>query len=164
MNLIMINLHEFDLEAFWKECDEIFEQFREEEMPSECYGWRSWKIEKAFEKHSKNALKWVDGIGYDFKDQDNIKYEFKQVKDAFKKEETPNVILKNFRKDTLDHYNQTFDYILIIDVERRILGVFDWEYVYRRHVINGATVTAILEHFQAKEIHTPYANFLYEIA
>ena len=47
-------------------------------MPSECYGWRSWKIEKAFEKHSKNALNWVDGIGYDFEDQDNIKYEFKQ--------------------------------------------------------------------------------------
>ena len=158
----MINLHEFNLEAFWEECDVIFEQFKKEEMPSECYGWRSWKIEKAFEKHSKNMLKWVDGIGFDFVDEDNIRYEFKQVKDAFKKEETPSVILKNFRKDSLDHYDQTFEYILIIDVERRTLGVYDWKYVSEAYVINGATVTAILDHYRAKEIHTPYS--LYEIA
>lgn len=159
----MINLHEFNLEAFWEECDAIFEQFKREKMPSECYGWRSWKIEKAFERYSKSTLGWVDGVGYDFVDEDNIKYEFKQVKDAFKKDETPSVVLKNFRKDTFDEYNQTFEYILIIDVERRTIGVYDWKYVSEVYTINAATVTAILDHYRAKEIHTPYAP-LYEVA
>ena len=160
----MINLSEIDLDAFWNECDEIFDEFRRDEMPSECYGWRSWKIEKAFEKYSKNMLKWIDGIGFDFVDEDDIRYEFKQVKDAFKKEETPNVILKNFRKTSFDNYEQTFEYILIIDIDRRIIGVYDWEYVESKHVINDATVTAIFEHSQAKEIHTPYPNLFHEIS
>jgi|TARA_B100000035_G_scaffold224781_1_gene193259 hypothetical protein len=152
----MINFSSFNLVSFWQECDKIFQQFEVEQMPSECYGWRSWKIEKAFEKHSKNTLKWVDGVGYDFIGSDGLKYEFKQVKDAFKNQETPNIILKNFRKNTFDYYDQTFDYILVIDVERRTLGVYDWEYVCGRHIINSATVTAILEHSQARKLYTPY--------
>ena len=155
-----LNFSSIDLVSFWQECDEIFEQFEREEMPSECYGWRSWKIEKAFEKHSNSMLNWVDGVGYDFVANDGLKYEFKQVKDAFKNQETPNIILKNFRKNTFDYYDQTFDYILVIDVERRTLGVYDWEYVYKKHIINSATVTAILEHSQAKKLYTPY----YEIS
>ena len=164
----MINLNEFDLDAFWNECDQIFEEFRREEMPPECYGWRSWRIEKAFEKYSNCALKWVNGMGYDFVEmsEPDIRIEFKQVLDAFKigKAETSNVILKNFRKSSFDHYDKTFDYILIIDVDRRIIGVYDWEYVESKHVINDATITAIFEHSQAKEICTPYSNLFYEIA
>ena len=156
----MIDFSSFNLVSFWQECDSIFEQFKVEQQPSECYGWRSWRVEKAFEKHSKNALNWVDGVGFDFIGSDGLKYELKQVKDAFKKGKTPNVILKNFRKDTLDHYDKTFDYILIIDVERRTLGVYDWEYVHKRCIINGATVTANFEHSQARKLYTPY----YEIA
>tara|TARA_B100000282_G_C31387048_1_gene333859 strand:+ start:44 stop:520 length:477 start_codon:yes stop_codon:yes gene_type:complete len=158
----MIDFSLMDLASFWQECDEIFEQFEREKMPSECYGWRSWKIEKAFEKHSSNMLNWVDEVGYDFVAGDNLKYEMKQVKDAFspKNKETPTITLKNFRKDTLNYYDQTFDYILVIDVERRILGVYDWEYIYSRHNINSATVTAILEHSKAKKLYTHY----YEIA
>ena len=83
-------------------------------------------------------------------------------KDAFKKEETPNVILKNFRKDTLDHYDQTFDYILIVDVERRILGRLGiclsqtcHQWCYRN---------SNLETFPSKRNSLPYANLLYEIA
>ena len=72
----MIDFSSFNLVSFWQECDSIFEQFKVEQQPSECYGWRSWRVEKAFEKHSKNALNWVDEVGFDFIDSDGLKYEF----------------------------------------------------------------------------------------
>lgn len=155
----MIQLTKNELTLFWDECDKIFDQFYREKMPSECYGWRSWKIEKALEKVLRGKLIWVDGKGFDFTDKKGIKYELKQVKDAFKSDKTPAITLKNFKRNTIFHYSQTFEHLLLIDVERRMLGVFDWDYVYEKHVVNSATITAILEHAYAKQIHTPHSLY-----
>jgi hypothetical protein len=77
----MINLKKFDIKSFFKEVDEIFDEFKQEQMPSECYGWRSWRIERSFAKNSNGSLKHLHGEkGRDFKDIENCFYEFKQVK------------------------------------------------------------------------------------
>ena len=149
-----VDFSKMDLVSFWKEVHNIFDEFIKEKMPSECYGWRSWKIEKAFEKCSGNQLEWVDGIGYDFIGIDKLKYEFKQVQNAFKKNETPPIIVKNWRKDRRE-YQKSFDYLIVVDVDRETLGIFDGNYVNTKFVENDATVTAVLESRKA-ELHTPY--------
>tara|TARA_B100001778_G_scaffold265373_1_gene226321 strand:+ start:125 stop:598 length:474 start_codon:yes stop_codon:yes gene_type:complete len=143
----MIDFYKCDLPAFWEDCREIFDEFEREQMPEECYGWRSWKIERAFEKHSNGQLKWQNGKGYDYTEliESSKKVEWKQVKDAFKKDVTPTVILKNFRTNCIRQYDKTFDYLIVIDVERETLGVFQWDYVHSKSIINDATITAQLE-------------------
>jgi len=115
--MIYVDFSKMDLVSFWKEVHNIFDEFIKEKMPSECYGWRSWKIEKAFQKHSKNQLKWVNGVGYDFIGIDNLKYEFKQVQNAFKNNQTPPIVVKNWRKDRKE-YKVSFDYLIVVDVEK----------------------------------------------
>ena len=149
-----LNFSEMNLVSFWKDVHSIFDEFLMEKMPSECYGWRSWKIEKAFEKNSRDKLKWVDGTGYDFIGIDKLKYEFKQVKDAFKKNQTPSIVIKNWRKDRKG-YKNSFDYLIVADVDREILGIFDAGYVQSRSSENDATVTAVLENHKAK-LYTLY--------
>lgn len=152
--MIYVDFSKMDLVSFWKEVHNIFDEFIKEEMPSECYGWRSWKIEKAFQKHSKNQLKWVNGVGYDFIGIDNLKYEFKQVQNAFKNNQTPPIVVKNWRKDRKE-YKVSFDYLIVVDVDRETLGIFDGSYVNTKFEENDATVTAVLENRKA-ELHTPY--------
>jgi len=152
--MIYVDFSKMDLVSFWKEVHNIFDEFIKEKMPSECYGWRSWKIEKAFEKHSKDQLGWVDGVGYDFIGIDNLKYEFKQVQNAFKNNQTPPIVVKNWRKDRKE-YKVSFDYLIVVDVDRETLGVFDGSYVNTKFVENDATVTAVLESRKA-ELYTPY--------
>ena len=151
----MINLEKFNLKQFWEECDSIFEKFIREEQPPECYGHRTWKIEKAFEKHSNGQLKWVNGKGYDFI-SGNLKYEFKQVQDAFKKNFTPPITIRNFRKKCLGDLESTFEYLIVIDVSRRALALFDWDYVNSQSIVNDATITASLELSKAIKIETLY--------
>ena len=55
-------------------------------MPPQNYGYRSWKIEKALEKHSKN----IQVLGklskeFDFIYKNSKRIELKQVKDACEK-------------------------------------------------------------------------------
>ena len=155
----MINFGICNLSEFWEECDSIFEDFVVRKMPSECYGYRTFQIETAFAKHSNNQLEWVDGKGYDFI-SGNLKYEFKQVQDAFKKNFTPIITLKNFRKKCLGELEHTFDYLIVIDVTRRALAIFDWDYVNSQHTVNDATITASLELSKAVEIKTLYHEII----
>lgn len=150
-----VDFSKMDLISFWEEVHNIFDEFIKEKMPSECYGWRSWKIEKAFEKYSGNQLEWIDGVGYDFIGIDNLKkYEFKQVQNAFKNNQTPRIVVKNWRKDRRE-YKVSFDYLIVVDVDRETLGIFDGNYVNTKFVENDATVTAVLESSRA-ELHTSY--------
>ena len=158
----MINLYECNLPAFWEDCEKIFKNFVDEQKPKECYGHRSWEIEKKFEEHSNGQLKWQDGKGYDFIEliESSKKVEFKQVKDAFKNHITPTIILKNFYKNCISQYDKTFDYIIVVDIERETLGVFQWDYVYSKSIINDATITAQLEISKAETLHTSRGTLL----
>ena len=43
---------ELNKPTFFNECDNIFDFFKKENMPQQCFGYRSWLIEKALEKYS----------------------------------------------------------------------------------------------------------------
>tara|TARA_S200000501_G_scaffold344998_1_gene357277 strand:- start:49 stop:591 length:543 start_codon:yes stop_codon:yes gene_type:complete len=142
----MINLSDFNLESLFEEVDKIFETYVKDHMPVECYGWRSWMIELALSKHSNGQLeKLHNQKGRDLRDIDSMYYEFKQVKDAFKDNTTPSIILKNFRGKCLGLSEKTFDFLIIMDVDRKMLGMYDWDYVNRLSKLNDATVTVKLE-------------------
>jgi hypothetical protein len=141
----MINLKKFDIKSFFKEVDEIFDEFKQEQMPSECYGWRSWRIERSFAKNSNGSLKHLHGEkGRDFKDIENCFYEFKQVKNAFKYIETPEITTKNFYKNCLGVPKKSFDYLIVFDAERKAIGIYKWEHVEKKMKINDAKITVKL--------------------
>ena len=149
----MINLSEFNLESLFKEVDKIFETFVKNHMSMECYGWRSWMIEKEITKHSNGQLeKLHNQKGRDLKDNDSLYYEFKQVKDAFKDNITPPLTLKNFRGKCLGLPEKTFDYLIVMDVDRKMLGMYDWDCVDDACKLNDARVTVKLELSDAIQI------------
>ena len=151
----MIELSKFNLSLLFDEVDQIYKDFKEQHMPDECYGWRSWKIELALSKHSNGQLeKLHNQKGRDLRDIDSMYYEFKQVKDAFKDNTTPSIILKNFRGKCLGLSEKTFDFLIIMDVDRKMLGMYDWDYVNRLSKLNDATVTVKLENCEAISIET----------
>tara|TARA_Y100001938_G_C7857949_1_gene314129 strand:+ start:42 stop:530 length:489 start_codon:yes stop_codon:yes gene_type:complete len=151
----MIELSKFNLSLLFDEVDQIYKNFEEQHMPDECYGWRSWKIELALSKHSGGQLeKLHNQKGRDLKDSDSLYYEFKQVKNAFKKNTTPTIILKNFRGKCLGLSKRTFDYLILMDVDRKTLGMYDWDYVNRSSIINDATITVKLEKCDAISMET----------
>ena len=151
----MIELSKFNLSLLFDEVDQIYKDFKEQHMPDECYGWRSWKIELALSKHSNGQLeKLHNQKGRDLKDSDSLYYEFKQVKNAFKKNTTPSIILKNFRGKCLGLPKKTFDYLILMDVDRKTLGMYDWDYVNRLSKLNDATVTVKLENCDAISMET----------
>ena len=138
----MINLSKFNLVSLFDEVDKIFNIFVEENMPVECFGWRSWMIEKEIPKHSNGQLeKLHNKIGRDLKDKQSLYYEFKQVKDAFKDSITPPITLKNFRKECLGLPKKTFDYLIVMDVDRKTLGMYNWDCVDEASKLNDAGVT-----------------------
>ena len=149
----MINLSEFNLESLFKEVDKIFETFVKDHMSMECYGWRSWMIEKEITKHSNGQLeKLHNQKGRDLKDNESLYYEFKQCKDAFKDNITPVITLKNFRKQCLGFSKKTFDYLIVMDVDRKMLGMYDWDCVDDACKLNDARVTVKLELSDAIQI------------
>jgi len=148
---------ELNKPSFFEECDNIFDEFIKEEMPPQCYGHRSWKIEKAFEKYSNGKFKYVGNKPEeecDFIHNNSEKIEFKQVKDACKKFETPTITLKNWRKVNLENYEPPFDYLIVVDVDRKAMLVFDSNYVYDKIEVNDATVTCKLELSKSVQIET----------
>ena len=147
----MIDFAKFNTPSLFDDVDKIFKEFKDQNMPAECYGWRSWRIEKTIEKHSNNQLEWVDENGYDFI-SGNVKYEFKQVKDAFKKITTPSITIKNYRGKCLGLSEKTFDYLIVMDVDRRMLAMYNWDYVSKVSKVNDANVTAVLELSEAIEV------------
>ena len=115
-------------------------------MPSECYGWRTWMIEKEIPKHSGDQLeKLHNQKGRDLKDNESLYYEFKQCKDAFKDNITPVITLKNFRKQCLGFSKKTFDYLIVMDVDRKMIAMYNWDYVDSVSQLNDAIVTVKLE-------------------
>tara|TARA_A100001388_G_C28367820_1_gene310980 strand:+ start:27 stop:509 length:483 start_codon:yes stop_codon:yes gene_type:complete len=142
----MISLSKFNLETLFIEVDKIFETFVKDHMPVECYGWRSWMIESEIPKHSGGQLeKLHNQKGRDLKDTESLYYEFKQVKDAFKNNTTPEITLKNFRKECLGLSEKTFDYLIVMDVDRKMIAMYNWNYVESASQLNSATVTVKLE-------------------
>ena len=153
----MINLKSFDTKSFFQEVDEIFDEFARERMPPECYGWRSWKIEKSFVKHSNGSLTHLHSEkGRDFEDSQKLFYEFKQVKDAFKNTTTPDITTKNFYKECLGIPSKTFDYLIVFDADRKSIGMYDWEYINRKMKVNDAKITVKLEVSKAIEFLSYY--------
>ena len=153
----MINLKSFITKAFFQEVDEIFDEFIGEKMPPECYGWRSWKIERAFAKHSNGSLTHLYAeTGRDFQDSQKLFYEFKQVKDAFKNNVTPDITTKNFYKECLGIPSKTFDYLIVFDANRKSIGIYEWEYVERHMKVNDAKITVKLEVTEAIEFLSYY--------
>tara|TARA_B100000282_G_scaffold7046_1_gene4916 strand:+ start:27 stop:509 length:483 start_codon:yes stop_codon:yes gene_type:complete len=149
----MINLSKFNLVSLFDEVDKIFEKFVKDHMSMECYGWRSWMIEREMAKHSNGQLeKLYNQIGRDLKDNDSLYYEFKQVKDAFKDNVTPPFTLKNFRGKCLGLPEKTFDYLIVMDVNRKMLGMYDWDCVDEASKLNDASVTVKLELSDAIQI------------
>ena len=142
----MIDLGICNLSEFWEECDSIFEDFVVRKMPSECYGWRSWMIEKEISKQSGGQLeKLHNQKGRDLKDNESLYYEFKQCKDAFKGNITPVITLTNFRKQCLGFSKKTFDYLIVMDVDRKMIAMYNWDYIDSVSQLNDATVTVKLE-------------------
>ena len=153
----MISLKNFDTKSFFKEVDEIFDEFNREQMPPECYGWRSWKIERAFAKHSNGNLKHLYAKkGKDFEDLKKLFYEFKQVKDAFKNTETPEITIKNFYKDCLGIPEKTFDYLIVFDAERKSIGIYEWDYVKTQIKVNDARILVKLNVSESVEFFSYY--------
>jgi len=153
----MISFKNFDTKSFFKEVDEIFNEFNQEQMPQECYGWRSWKIERAFVKHSNGSLKHLyNKKGKDFEDLNKLFYEFKQVKNAFKNTETPEITIKNFYKECLGISEKTFDYLIVFDAERKAIGIYDWEYVKDQMKVNDAKITVKLNLCKSLEFFNYY--------
>ena len=148
----MIDFEKFNLSLLFDDVDKTFKEFVDQNMPNQNLGWRSWKIEKALEKHSNNQLIWVkDKRGYDFI-SDNVKYELKQVKDAFEKITTPSITIKNYRGKCLGLSEKTFDYLIVMDVDRRMLAMYSWDYVSKVSKVNDANVTAVLELSEAIDV------------
>ena len=148
---------ELNKPSFFEECDDIFDEFIREEMPPQNYGYRSWKIEKAFEKHSNGKFKYVGNKPEeecDFIYNNSEKIEFKQVKDACKKFMTPLITLKNWRKNNLGNYEPPFDYLVVVDVDRKAMLAFDSNYVSDKTENNDATVTCKLELSKAVQTET----------
>ena len=149
----MINLSKFNLVPLFDGVDKIFEKFVKEHMSMECYGWRSWMIEREMARHSNGQLeKLHNQKGRDLKDNDSLYYEFKQVKDAFKDNVTPPFTLKNFRGKCLGLPEKTFDYLIVMDVDRKMLGMYDWDCVDEASKLNDASVTVKLELSDAIQI------------
>ena len=80
--------------------------------------------------------------------------ELKQVKDACKKFMTPSITLKNWRKNNLGNYEPPFDYLIVVDVDRKAMLVFDSNYVSDKTENNDATVTCKLELSKAVQTET----------
>ena len=154
----MMNLfEELNKPSFFEECDNIFDEFIREEMPPQNYGYRSWKIEKALEKHSNGKFKYVgkhSKEGCDFIYKNSKRIELKQVKDACEKFMTPLITLKNWRKNNLGNYEPPFDYLVVVDVDRKAMLAFDSNYVSDKTENNDATVTCKLELSKAVQIET----------
>ena len=158
-----IDFSKFNFIDFFNEVDDVFKEFEDKNMPPECYGWRSWCVEKLLEKHSGGQLEWIrNGKGCDFfiTDSERKRLEFKQVKDACKKNITPGIILKNFRGNSVKELEKTFDYLIVADIDRRTVLIFDYEYVKLKSVVCSADIKAQLELSEAIQIKTPYDEII----
>ena len=62
--------------------------------------------------------------------------------------------MKNFRGKCLGLPKKTFDYLILMDVDRKTLGMYDWDYVNRLSKLNDATVTVKLENCEAISMET----------
>ena len=49
--------------------------------------------------------------------------------------------MKNFRKECLGLPKKTFDYLIVMDVDRKTLGMYDWDCVDEASKLNDAGVT-----------------------
>ena len=148
---------ELNKPTFFNECDNIFDFFKKENMPQQCFGYRSWLIEKALEKYSNGKFKYVgkhSKEGCDFIYKNSKRVELKHVKDACKKFMTPSITLKNWRKNNLGNYEPPFDYLIVVDVDRKAMLVFDSNYVSDKTENNDATVTCKLELSKAVQTET----------
>ena len=153
----MIDLKKFDIKSFFNSADLILDEFKNQNMPPECYGWRSWKIEKSFCQSSKGELNHLfDQQGRDFKDSEGFFYEFKQVKNAFKDIETPEIIIKNYYKNCLGKPKKTFDYLIVFDIDRKALGIYDWDLVNQNLNVSDARITVKLKTSKAVQFLSIY--------
>ena len=97
-----IDFSKFNFIDFFNEVDDVFKYFEDKNMPPECYGWRSWKMEKIIERLCPD-LKYIGGTKKDgdFIHTDGTVYESKCVQDAFKVHKgsikIPPITISNFR-------------------------------------------------------------------
>jgi len=88
-------------------------------------------VEMAIDKYSNGKLKYVgdSADGMDFEGADGLRYECKMQGSIFQPRtaHTAKVILKNHRGRDLGHPPKTFDRMILIDTNKRKVGVVDFE-------------------------------------
>tara|TARA_B100001996_G_scaffold277617_1_gene218148 strand:+ start:45 stop:530 length:486 start_codon:yes stop_codon:yes gene_type:complete len=131
-----MKLRDLPLDEIFSETQKVYDEFVREEMPPQCYGWRSWKMEKIIERLCPD-LKYIGGIKNvegDFIHTDGTVYESKCVQDAFKLHKgsikIPPITITNFRGWS---YEKEFAnmVLLVWDIPRRCVGMFPPDAVQR---------------------------------
>jgi hypothetical protein len=145
------NLSELNLENVFDKWDEVHEEYKR--YPKQSLGHRGFLCEQIIESESNGKLNQLNDhpLG-DFIDNNGLYYESKEVKNAFKRHVTPEIIVKNFRGKCLGKPGKTYDYMIVVDRERRMIAMFDHEYVNHKMIVKDATITVRLE--IAKAIQT----------
>ena len=94
-------------------------------------GLRAEVIEKAVAENSDGQLKYVGDTadGMDFEGSDGLRYECKSQQGMFLKTKpyTKSVVLKNHRSKKQEIVGQTFDYMILMDTTRNMVGICDWD-------------------------------------
>ena len=137
----MIKINRFNLSEFFG-CVNVTNTTQ---MKSNVFKFfRTFLHEKSFSKWSDDQLIYVGDYtdGVDFISDEGIPYEMKGMLNLFNKNGTTKSIdLKNFRGEnkTVD---QTFDYMFLVDTQKMILGITDWDTVRSRVYYTDKSPTA----------------------
>ena len=144
-------LSELKLQNIFNSWDLIHDEFKN--YPKQSLGHRSYLCEKIIEGESNSKLNYlVDHSLGDFVDNNGLYYESKEVKDAFKRNKTPEIVVKNFRGKCLGKPDKTYDYLIVWDRDRRMVAMFDHEYVAQQMVVKDAIITVKLEIVKAIQV------------
>ena len=148
----MIHLEDLDISGIFEEMESLHEEFSA--YPKQSLGHRSYLCEKVIEKRSGGKLKRLQDhpLGdFEIKEYPPSYLESKELKNAFRKNITPEIIVKNFHGKCLGKPPKTYDYLIVWDINSKMVGLFDQQYVYDRMVVKDAGVTVRLELHRAIE-------------
>ena len=139
-----LDFSQLNLQNIFDKWDKVHEEFKQ--YPKQSLGHRSYLCEKIIESESNSKLNYlVDHSLGDFIDNNGLYYESKEVKDAFKRHTTPEIVVKNFRGRCLGKPSKTYDYLIVWDRDRRMVAMFDHEYIDQKMIVKDAIITVKLE-------------------
>ena len=148
------DLSELNLKSLFDKWDEVREEFKD--CPKQSLGHQAYLCEQIIQNESNGKLKLLkDNPQGDFVDNNGLFYESKEVKNAFKRDITPEITVKNFRGKCLGKPGKTYDFMIVVDSERRQIAMFNNEYVREKMEVKSATITVKLEKARAIQTISP---------